>query len=322
MRRWKLLLFFTACVCSLPILAIPIARAMGAGALHPAHRALTPSLIAQANEVFRRDSAQRQDVSITVADGIALKGWFVTPKSMLQDFSTPADWVLLFHGSGDNRTGTLGFADFLLRAGFCVTMMDSRAHGESGGDEATFGWKERADVRAIVDALESRYAVRHLFAMGVSMGAGIALQSAAFDPRIEAVIAEAPFASLREAGYDYVTFRQSPWLGHTVFRAAARAGIDAMEKAGGFNVDESSPELAVRQRAFPILLIEDGADSNLPRRHGEIIYAAAIGTKQMWTIPGACHACGFGTDSTGYERHVLDFFSSVETNRRLTVSLQ
>lgn len=322
MRRWKLLFAISAFVCSLPLLAIPLARAMGAGALHPAHRALTSALIAQADEVFRVDLAQRQDVSITAADGIALKGWFVAPVAAIRDTAAPSDWVLLLHGSGDNRCGTLGFADFLLRAGFGVTMMDSRAHGESGGDEATYGWKERADVRAVVDALESRFAVRHLFAMGVSMGAGIALQSAALDARIEAVVAEAPFASLREAGYDYVTFRQSPWLGHTVFRAAAQAGIAAMEKSGGFSADDSSPELAVRQRAFPILLIEDGADSNLPHRHGEIIYAAAIGAKQMWTIPGACHACGFGTDSTGYERRVLDFFSSVEANRPMAYSLR
>jgi hypothetical protein len=35
------------------------------------------------------------------------------------------------------------------------------------------------------------------------MGAGIALQSAGIDPRMEAVVAEAPFASLPEASYDY-----------------------------------------------------------------------------------------------------------------------
>jgi cephalosporin-C deacetylase-like acetyl esterase len=38
----------------------------------------------------------------------------------------------------------------------------------------------------------------HIFALGESMGAGIALQSAEVDSRIEAVEAEALFASLRQ----------------------------------------------------------------------------------------------------------------------------
>src|SRR5205807_7977403 len=47
----------------------------------------------------------------------------------------------------------------------------------------------------------------HIFALGESMGAGIALQSAAANPRIEAVVAEASFANLREAAYDYAGLR-------------------------------------------------------------------------------------------------------------------
>jgi hypothetical protein len=32
-------------------------------------------------------------------------------------------------------------------------MMDTRAHGESGGAMATYGWLEREDTRAVVDVL-------------------------------------------------------------------------------------------------------------------------------------------------------------------------
>jgi len=65
------------------------------------------------------------------------------------------DWILLFHGVSDNRTGVLGPAELLLRHGYNVVMMDSRAHGESGGDMATYGWKERYDTVAITNALYS-----------------------------------------------------------------------------------------------------------------------------------------------------------------------
>src|SRR5258708_13821208 len=94
-------------------------------------------------------------------------------------------------------------------------MMDSRAHGASEGPMATYGWLERNDARAIVDALEAREHPKHLFALGESMGAGIALQSAAVEPRIEAVVPGASFANLREASFDYAGLRRDPWLGKT-----------------------------------------------------------------------------------------------------------
>ena len=194
--------------------------------LHPQRRALTPELVAQADEVFQRDGAVRSPFDVYAQDGVLLRGWIVRPA---HDEADPRDWVLLFHGVADNRVGDLGVADFLLRAGYGVVMMDSRAHGESGGDLATYGWKEREDMRATVDALENKVHPGCIFAFGVSMGGGIALQAAAADPRIIAVGAEAPFSSFREASYDYGGFHWQPWLGRTVFRPVIEAGLLATE---------------------------------------------------------------------------------------------
>ena len=117
--------------------------------------------------------------------------------------SPNGNWILLFHGVSDNRTGVLGHAEILLRHGYNVLVMDSRGHGESGGDMATYGWRERYDTVSVTNALYSTEKVPHLGALGVSMGAAIALQSAAVEPRIEGVVAEDPFADLREVSYDY-----------------------------------------------------------------------------------------------------------------------
>jgi alpha-beta hydrolase superfamily lysophospholipase len=77
--------------------------------------------------------------------------------------------VLLFHGVSDNRTGVLGHAEFLLRHGYGVVVMDSRAHGESGGDMATYGWKERHDTVAVVNSLYSTETTRHLNATVIAL---------------------------------------------------------------------------------------------------------------------------------------------------------
>src|SRR5262249_44631466 len=140
------------------------------------------------------------------------KGWKVRPKN------PNGNWVLLFHGVSDNRVGVIGQSEFLLRAGYSVVMMDARCHGQSGGAIATYGWLERNDAHAVIDSLVTSEHPSHIFALGESMGAGIVLQSAAVDPRIEAVVAEASFANLREATYDYGGLRKAPWLGKTLFR--------------------------------------------------------------------------------------------------------
>ncbi|MGB4785881.1 MAG: hypothetical protein WAQ77_14280, partial [Candidatus Acidiferrum sp.] len=144
-----------------------------------------------------------------------------------------------------------------------------------------------------------------------SMGAGILLQSAAADPRIEAVVAEAPFANLREGTYDYAGLRKSPWLGKTLFAPFTWALLYHDEKLAGFPVAEVSPQKAVAARAFPILLICDEKDVALPCRHSEMIYAGARGPRQLWVVPGAFHTAALGFQPVEFRRRVLAFFGEV-----------
>jgi pimeloyl-ACP methyl ester carboxylesterase len=188
-------------------------------------------------------------------------------------------------------------------------MMDSRAHGESGGTMATYGWKERYDTAAITDALYSTERVHHLGALGVSMGAAIALQSAAVEPRIEGVVAEDPFANLREVSYDYGGLHFSPMLGKTLFRPATIFGMMGMAKAGGFSPDDVSPENAVAARPFPILLICGTRDQTIPCRHAQEIYRRATGPKGLWIVEGATHASALGRAPAEYEERVTQFFA-------------
>ncbi len=284
----------------LPAAAGIIGHNLGPGILHPAN--LNPQRQAETNQMLARTHAYKRDFTVRANDGTELRGWKIAPPSPNND------WVLLFHGVSDNRTGVLGHAEFLLRHNYSVVMMDSRAHGESGGDIATYGWKERYDTVAITDALYKTENVRHLYALGVSMGAAIALQSAAVEPRIAAVAAEAPFASLREVSYDYAGLDLSPLLGKTLFRPATIFAMDAIKQSGGFDPDEVSPEIAVTQRQFPILLICGTYDHRIPCRHAQAIYNAATGPKELWIVQGAGHAMALGEAPAEYETRVVALF--------------
>jgi uncharacterized protein len=284
----------------LPLAAAGIGTQLGPVVLHPAN--LNPDRREETSAMLARTGAVKQDSEVRATDGVTLKGWKVFPPR------PNGDWVLLYRGVSDNRTGNLGHAEFLLRHGYSVVMMDSRAHGQSGGTMATYGWLERNDTRAIVDALYASESVRHLYALGVSMGAAIALQSAAVGSRIEAVSAEDPFASLREVTYDYAGLELSPLLGKTFFRPASITALKAVRRDGGFDPDEVSPEKAVTVRAFPVLLICGTEDHRIPCRHAEAIYEAATGPKELWVVQGAGHASALGRAPEQYEKHVIDFF--------------
>lgn len=311
-----------------PVLAAVAGWLVAPWYLHPIRRELTPDLVREADASFALTHSLRQDFDVRAPDSIHLHGWKITPPR------PNGSWVLLFHGVADNRVGVIGQSEFLLRAGYSVIMMDARGHGASEGPIATYGWLERNDTKAIIDALNSDFLQRcaaiqwhgvggpvcapnHIFALGESMGAGIALQSGAADPRIEAVVAEASFANLREAAYDYAGFRKYPWLGKTLLAPFSWTLLYRGEKLTGLPLTEISPLKAVASRAFPVLLICDEKDEALPCRHTQMIYNAARGPKQLWVVPGAYHTAALGFRPEEFRQHVLSFFA---TNAKLPVS--
>src|SRR5258707_9454616 len=283
-----------------PLLAAARGWLVAPAYLHPIRRELTPDLVREADASFALMHADREDFDVRAPDGVLLRGWKVAPPN------ANGSWVLLFHGVADNRVGVAGHAEFLLRAGYSVVMMDARAHGASEGSAATYGWLERNDTRAVIDALfhyveqrclsiqwhgpgEPVCAPNHIFALGESMGAGIALQSASADPRIEAVVAESSFANLREAAYDYAGLRKYPWFGKTLLSPFAWTLLYRGERLTGFPLAEISPMKAVASRAFPVLLICDEKDEALPCRHTQMIYCGARGPRQLWEVAGSYH---------------------------------
>lgn len=104
------------------------------GILHPQN--LSPDRLQQTTAMLLRTGATREDFNVRALDGVALRGW------KIRAAEPSGDWVLLFHGVSDNRTGMFGAAEFLLLHGYSVVTMDARAHGASGGSMATYGWKE------------------------------------------------------------------------------------------------------------------------------------------------------------------------------------
>jgi len=209
----------------------------------------------------------------------------------------------------------LGNADLLLRHGYAVLLPDARAHGESGGEMATYGVKEASDVRRWFDWIEQAEAPRCIDGLGESMGAGQMLQSLRATPGFCAVVAESSFASFREASYDRMGEKMNAgaWAGRTLLRPSVEAGLLYARWRYGVDLEQASPESAVATSLVPVLLIHGRRDINLPPRHSERILAyssSRIPAVVLWEPAEAEHCGAAGAEPEEYERRVIGWFES------------
>lgn len=117
-------------------------------------------------------------------EGILHQGWIGAAKTAQRRGT-----VIFLHGIMDNRGSSGKILNHFQQMGFDAVALDLRAHGESGGDVCTFGVLEKRDLSRVIDSLSPGPVVL----MGTSLGAAIALQTAAVDNRISAVVAAESF---------------------------------------------------------------------------------------------------------------------------------
>jgi uncharacterized protein len=160
-------------------------------------------------------------IEIVAQDGICLRGAWIRAEH-------PRRCVLLVHGLAEDRSAMRDRAEFLARAGWTVVLPDARGHGQSEGHHNSFGAREAGDLRAWLDALGALLNEQPAWAVwGRSMGAAVALRAAAEDPRIKALVLEAPYPDLAWAvAGGLKRFRIPGALAHVMVRRAARlAGV-------------------------------------------------------------------------------------------------
>jgi pimeloyl-ACP methyl ester carboxylesterase len=110
--------------------------------------------------------------------------------------------IVYLHGIADNRTSAVGVIQRFVPRGFDIVAYDSRGHGASDGDMCTYGFFEKQDLHRVVDTIDGAPIVL----LGTSLGAAVALQEAADDPRVDAVVAAETYADLRTIAVERAPF--------------------------------------------------------------------------------------------------------------------
>jgi pimeloyl-ACP methyl ester carboxylesterase len=193
------------------------------------------------------------DLTVTTHDRLKLSAWVFEPEGRR------VGTVVLLHGKDANRQHLTAAAPQLLARGFEVVAYDQRAHGASEGTTTTYGFHEVADLRAVLDAVHAERVVL----IGESMGAAVALQAAAVEPRVVGVVAGASFSDLRT-----IVDEKTPRFmkGELEQAAIARAEAEA-----GFKVDEVSPVRAAESIRVPVLLLHGLQDPYIGVDHSRRI---------------------------------------------------
>src|SRR5262245_15997986 len=95
-----------------------------------------------AERTVRPDVPGAAVVQIQAADSISLKAsWFPPPIASTR-------CVMFLHGVGGWRERASRFTPLFRKEGYGLLAPDSRAHGESGGEQVTFGLLEKYDTIA------------------------------------------------------------------------------------------------------------------------------------------------------------------------------
>ena len=220
----------------------------------------------------------------------------------------PRGTVVVLHGIRDRKASMLPLGRQVVERGFRAVLVDLRGHGASSGAHLTYGVRDREDLSAVLDAMSLRgLLVEPIAVHGTSYGAATALLFGAHDPRVDAVVSLAPFASLREVVPTYATLMFGP-LGHALPDAWVQDVIDRAGETAGFDPDQACPRCAAATFQGALFLAHGDADRRIPPWHGDRIeHARGDLPLQRRIYAGAHH----GTIGGEARRDALDFLDQV-----------
>jgi pimeloyl-ACP methyl ester carboxylesterase len=199
--------------------------------------------------------------------------------------ANPRGTVILLHGWGVAQFAMAPWALRLAGEGWRCVLVDLRGHGKSTGKRIYFGVRETNDLTELLNQLDhdGRLAAP-VIAVGESYGAVIALRWTGAEPRLRAVVAINPYASLSNAvmniGRDYAGWVPRSWL---------RAGIKKLPALLDVPPVELDTTTVLARHPVEALFFAGSGDKVAPVADVRQLYALAAPGSQLIVVPGATH---------------------------------
>jgi len=214
--------------------------------------------------------------------------------------------VLVLHGIRDSKSSMLGMGHLLADGGYRSVLVDLRGHGLSSGDWLTYGVVDCEDLTQVLDAIDlQKFLTEPVGVFGCSYGAATAIQLAAHDPRVQSVVAVAPFSTLHVAVHSYARLLG---LGFFLPRRLIDQAVEDAGQIGHFQPSEASPLRAIQQTNARVLLIHGTADWKIPPSSSQQLHVAAPNHSRLMLVEKAGHDSVMATIQTKATAEILAWF--------------
>ena len=241
----------------------------------------------------------RETFTIQSFDGLKLSANFY-------EYAPGAPMELMFHGYRGSAERDLSCGiPRCFKLGRSAFIVDQRCSGDSEGNVITFGVNEYKDCLAWIDFVIDHFGPDvKIILTGLSMGAATVLMAGGKD------LPENVIGILADCGYhsqkDIIckTIREMglpPRIFYPFTRLAARL-------FGHFDLDEITPEEAVKHCKVPVLFFHGDADDFVPWEMSRINYEACASRKRLVLIPGAGHGLAYPEGKEAYLKAAREFF--------------
>ncbi len=238
-----------------------------------------------------------RNVEFLSGSGSNIHGWFI-------EGNKGKGTIILMHGVRDSRLSLLDRARFLSAAGYSVLLFDFQAHGESQGEQITFGYLESRDAQAAVKFVHENLPEEKIGVIGISLG-GAATLLAEPELEVNAMVLELVYPDINHALqnrlHHYLNF---------VGDAITPLFIMQLQPRLGLSTDQLRPITKVENIKAPKLIIAGSEDKHTLLSESQQMYKSAHEPKELWIVNGAQHQDIHRFAKLDYELHILKFFEA------------
>lgn len=246
-----------------------------------------------------------ETVEFFTEDNLRLDGWYIAP--IREDGAT----FIFLHGHGGNRSDLLGESMQYLEQGYGALYFDFRAHGTSEGDAITMGVNEVLDVQAAFAFLleQSEVNPERIALYGQSMGAAIAIRSAAIIPEVRVVISDSAYTSMYDAFADGIPPKTG--LPPLFFPDMI---LFFSNQLSGANYYDAAPIEIIDDLTQAIFLMHGRNDTRVFVSHAERLYEAANEPKVLYIVENTGHVLAYECDPQAYQELMYPFLERYFVN--------
>ncbi|MGH8280314.1 MAG: alpha/beta hydrolase [Gammaproteobacteria bacterium] len=172
--------------------------------------------------------------------------------------------ILALPGYGLPKATLLPYSTLFAAHGYQTILVDLRAQGQSTGNHIGYGKQEAKDLTQLLHHLRQHGLVTgKLGLFGISYGAAVALDTAAIEKRITAVVAVGAFAQVAPVIHQFIAV-SDPELASKISAAELKQAISDAGRLVGYPLNQSDPLKVVSAIDAPVLYVAGAKDTISP----------------------------------------------------------